>query len=148
MDEIVSYAGVPLVQKEAGIMKDIGRLVGQALTVIPEIKPMEIGFTARDNHVTGLAIWARVVIGGVDEIIDLALGLLHLESLFFGFMLAERISPKIGELKNLKHLNLSGNAFKEIPSEIGNLSKLESLVLSSNQLRSIPDSIGSLSNLQ
>jgi Leucine-rich repeat (LRR) protein len=59
------------------------------------------------------------------------------------------IPPEIGNLFNLKLLNLSSNQLSgSIPPEIGNLTNLTYLSLSSNQLSGpIPSEIGNLTNL-
>ncbi|OUM57718.1 hypothetical protein PIROE2DRAFT_17200 [Piromyces sp. E2] len=60
----------------------------------------------------------------------------------------ENLPNSIGNLKNLQILNLSSNNLRELPDSIGNLKNLQILNLSSNNLRELPDSIGNLKNLQ
>jgi len=58
------------------------------------------------------------------------------------------IPSSIGQLTNLKFLSFHGDNISQIPSTIGDLKSLEWLRLSSNQIQRLPDSIGSLSNLK
>ena len=60
------------------------------------------------------------------------------------------IPPELGNLSNLKRLNLVGTSLDgAIPPELGNMSNLEELVLSYNSLTgAIPSELGNLSNLR
>ena len=58
------------------------------------------------------------------------------------------LPPQIGQLRNLKRLDLSGNRLTSLPTEIGQLRNLEELGLSHNQLASLPTEIGQLRNLK
>ncbi|MDD5227898.1 MAG: leucine-rich repeat domain-containing protein [Methylococcales bacterium] len=57
------------------------------------------------------------------------------------------ISSAIGNLSNLKMLDLRHNQLVELPESIGRLSNLMALLLCDNQLIELPESIGWLSNL-
>ena len=78
----------------------------------------------------------------------------NLEVLDYGFFdgratnFCETIPKKIGNLINLKVLNLAGNDIIELPSTIGNLKKLIYLKLSDNNLKKLPSTIGNLVNLE
>ena len=54
------------------------------------------------------------------------------------------IPKEIGELSNLKILNLTDNYLTELPEEIGELISLEKLLMYSNQLKKLPGSIANL----
>ena len=54
----------------------------------------------------------------------------------------------IGELRNLRTLNLSANEIEKLPESIGKLRKLEALELSGNKIAKLPESIGGLKNLR
>ncbi|MFA5945379.1 MAG: leucine-rich repeat domain-containing protein [Patescibacteria group bacterium] len=58
------------------------------------------------------------------------------------------LPSQIGQLKNLRILNASGNKMTGVPSEIGQLSKLEELDFSNNQLTGLPNELGNLANLR
>jgi hypothetical protein len=58
------------------------------------------------------------------------------------------ISPKIGTMINLEHLQITDNVLMEtIPVEIGSLIKLRVFTLCGNRLKSLPSSIGNLVSL-
>jgi Leucine-rich repeat (LRR) protein len=58
------------------------------------------------------------------------------------------LPDSIGNLKNLKTLNVSNNELRELPDTIGNLENLTSLDLSNNKyLMDLPLSLINLSNL-
>ncbi len=59
----------------------------------------------------------------------------------------QRLPKTIGDLKQLRCLNLGYNQLKSLPKEIGDLQKLTTLVLDNNQLKSLPKEIGDLQKL-
>ena len=65
-----------------------------------------------------------------------------------GNNLSGALPSQIGNLKNLKVLNVSNNNFTGVPAEIGQLSQLEILDLSNNSLTGLPNELGNLKNLK
>ena len=63
--------------------------------------------------------------------------------------LSGQLSPRLGDLHNLRELLLSGNRLSgQIPEELGNLTDLARLELGYNQLSGqIPEALGNLTNL-
>ncbi len=59
-----------------------------------------------------------------------------------------RLPPEIGQLSNLKELEVGGNQLTELPDWIGQLSNLKELEVGGNQLTELPDWIGQLRNLK
>lgn len=60
----------------------------------------------------------------------------------------ETLPKSIGNLKNLEELNLSeNNNFSELPDSIGNLGNLHTLSLKHTYLKSFPESLGNSENL-
>ena len=57
------------------------------------------------------------------------------------------LPPEIGELSNLRELNLSKNKLTTLPEEFGKLKNLTKLNLSRNQLTKLPPQIGNLYEL-
>ncbi|KAJ0520003.1 putative non-specific serine/threonine protein kinase [Helianthus annuus] len=92
--------------------------------------------------------WERVMCDGVTGHVES----LHLSAGDEDFMLVSKeLSTSLGELRHLKHLNLSGNDFQgsQIPEFIGSLKQLTYLDLSkANFSGIIPHHIGNLSNLK
>ena len=95
-----------------------------------------------DNWLTDapLGDWNGVWTDDVGRVVSLGL---------YGYDLSGTIPPVLGNLSNLKTLDLSSNDLSgAIPPELGNLSNLELLELSSNNLSgAIPPELGDLSNL-
>ncbi|EJF55016.1 leucine-rich repeat (LRR) protein [Saprospira grandis DSM 2844] len=60
----------------------------------------------------------------------------------------QQLSPKIGQLQNLKTLWLNHCSIQKIPENIGQLTQLQELYLSNNQLQDLPITIGQLTQLQ
>jgi Leucine-rich repeat (LRR) protein len=63
-------------------------------------------------------------------------------------VLTDALQSQVGQLKNLKILNLSYNKFTGVPAEVGQLKNLEVLNLSNNELTGLPNELGNLSNLK
>ncbi|MFO1440803.1 MAG: hypothetical protein U1F81_20970 [Verrucomicrobiaceae bacterium] len=57
------------------------------------------------------------------------------------------IPPEIGQLTDLKQLNLTGNSLTHLPSEIGHLTALSTLNLTNNPITCLPPEIGQLTSL-
>jgi hypothetical protein len=68
--------------------------------------------------------------------------------IYFGYNTIYNIPSQIGNLINLKTLDLVCNNVTSCPTEIGNLKNLNCLCLNSNKLTSIPVEIGNLKNLE
>lgn len=60
----------------------------------------------------------------------------------------ENISENIGRLHRLQYLNLDSNQLTKLPQSLGQLKRLEWLELGQNNLEILPESIGQLSNLR
>ncbi len=60
----------------------------------------------------------------------------------------KNVPDSIGSLYNVEYLNLSSNELDKLPESLGDLTSLEYLNLSGNKIESIPDSIGNLKNLK
>lgn len=58
------------------------------------------------------------------------------------------LPENIGDLKNLRVLNLDRNAIKDFPDSFWQLEQLEVLILSRNGLNELPKEIASLQNLK
>ncbi len=86
--------------------------------------------------------WEGVVCSGSDGLVT--------SLLLFDAGLYASISPSLGKLQGLKHLNLSANYLTgEIPVELASCTKLTTLALDNNMLDgSIPAAIGKLQALQ
>jgi len=56
----------------------------------------------------------------------------------------KKLFATIGQLDNLRELQLFGNKIKELPATIGQLSNLQELLLSNNQIKELPETIGQL----
>ena len=61
--------------------------------------------------------------------------------------LAGSLMSEVRNLRKLKVLNISNNAFTGLPAEIGKLQQLEILNLANNQLTGLPQELGKLNNL-
>ena len=59
----------------------------------------------------------------------------------------KELPAEIGQLKNLRVLDLTGNQLTRIPKELGKLTNLRELWLPRNQLTSVPTELGQLTNL-
>src|SRR3990172_2481191 len=59
-----------------------------------------------------------------------------------------RLPIQIGQLTNLRSLDLTMNSLRSLPVEIGQLTKLEHLFIIHNNLTSLPSEIGQLTNLR
>lgn len=100
----------------------------------------------------GRVYWLSLVSNNLDGTIPPEIGnlteLKHLD--LSDNSIKGNIPPEIGNLSNLKNLSINYNQFEgKIPKTIGNLNSLQTLNLESNQLSGeIPREIGSMSNLQ
>lgn len=65
-----------------------------------------------------------------------------------GNNLTGAIQAEIGNLSNLRILDLSNNKMTGVPAEVGQLKYLEYLNLSNNQLTGLPNELGNSGNLK
>ena len=63
-------------------------------------------------------------------------------------MSPQRLPPDIVKLKQLIHLDLSGNKLRSLPAELGDMTHLRELLLNNNVLRVLPYELGKLFLLQ
>jgi Leucine-rich repeat (LRR) protein len=73
--------------------------------------------------------------------------ILAMESLHISMYASIELPDSIGNLTNLKKLQLAEIGLTEVPASIGNLTNLTELDLSDNKLTVVPESIGNLTNL-
>lgn len=66
----------------------------------------------------------------------------------FAFEQLTHLPDNVGDLYNLKMLNLCANALQVIPESIGKLQRLQYLNLDSNQLTFLPINLGQLTQLE
>ena len=71
-----------------------------------------------------------------------------LQKLFLDHNHLHEMSPAIGHLRLLSHLDVSGNNIGEIPHEIGMLVNLKEFLLYDNQINDFPTEIGHLFKLE
>ena len=60
----------------------------------------------------------------------------------------ESIPASIGNLTNLRHLDMSNSDISFLPENIGNLTNLQHLDMSNSDISALPESIGHLTNLR
>ncbi|TMC24743.1 MAG: leucine-rich repeat domain-containing protein, partial [Chloroflexi bacterium] len=58
------------------------------------------------------------------------------------------LPESLGQLTNLRRLDLTGNQLTSLPEWLGNLVQLRRLYLDENQLTSLPESLGNLLHLE
>ena len=105
------------------------------------------GVTVEDGHVSEIHFWYNGLAGSIPSEIGNLGNLRELD--LCGNELWGSIPAEIGNAANLEGLRLDGNQLSgSIPSQIGNLTNLHWLYLGGNQLSgSIPSQIGNLTNL-
>jgi len=58
------------------------------------------------------------------------------------------LPPELGQLTNLRTLNVTFNSLTGLPPELGQLANLQTLDLSDNNLEGLPSELGQLTNLR
>ncbi|EGE00312.1 glucose-repressible alcohol dehydrogenase transcriptional effector [Trichophyton tonsurans CBS 112818] len=94
--------------------------------------------------------WMAIDFGG-QGLRALSDGLFHyafLDKLYLNHNKLKTLPRKIGQLKNLTHLDVSSNELTEIPEEIGMLTNLKRLLLFDNNLQTLPFEMGYLCELE
>lgn len=69
-------------------------------------------------------------------------------TLSLSFALLDEVPESLGQLSQLKVLDLDGNQLTNLPESLSQLSQLQTLVLSTNQLYELPKWLGELSQLR
>src|SRR4051812_44227978 len=70
------------------------------------------------------------------------------ETLSLARLCLTALPPEIGQLAQLRGLDLDGNQLTALPPEIGQLTQLQGLYLRGNQLKMLPSEIGQLTQLR
>eukprot|EP00889_Picochlorum_renovo_P000273 jgi/Picre1/27303/NNA_000272.t1 len=120
--------------KEAFCLKSCGRCGKEGCTDIPP--PGTLYFLTRavlDQHGTNNGI----TITSPKDIIQYGVG-----------TGVQGLISRVGNLANLREINVSGNVIERIPEEIGRLRRLETLDIHNNCIRELPESLGGLASLQ
>lgn len=124
-----------------------------------KIKELKLsGFIGRDEKKITLLTEFFIYVSGLESLDMSGIGLsilpasvetlTDLQNLnICGNKLMTSLPEEIGELRNLRTLNLSGTKLTKLPESIGNLVLLEELYLSSN-MGDLPNSITNLKNLR
>ena len=84
--------------------------------------------------------------GGYEPSDEERTALLKIEN--FSSHSVESIPASIGELTNLRHLDMSNSDISDLPASIGNLTNLQHLDMSYSNISDLPASIGNLMNLR
>ena len=107
LGRIENYQGIPLLQREAQVLRNLEQLVGEPIPLIPPGKLLitAFGFNAKNHHVSTLALYAK----GVLELPEWLGELTTLTTLGLGENQLTTLPQSLTQLHNLCYLNLSDN---------------------------------------
>lgn len=140
--EIREYQGIELEKSNYNFLIDLENANGKQ---VPEISMhRHIGFRAENRNIT----WIRLIREDFENIPQSIGNLAQLKKLELTHMDLQEIPEEIGNLVNLEELDLSVNHLSKLPESIGNLKNLVKLNLLNNKLTELPDSFANLKNLK
>ena len=131
-----------LVDMESRVIIELQRIINDSIVEMPELDYIDNGYVGKEN-IKELTLNSKDLSYIPESIKDLE----FLEILQINSNL-ESIPKSIGNLSNLRILDLEDNELKSIPENIGELKNLKVLNLGMNEINKIPDSIGELVNLE
>ncbi|MFX1250428.1 MAG: leucine-rich repeat domain-containing protein [Promethearchaeota archaeon] len=141
------YKGCILVATEVDILMELEHQLEKPIPEVSSIGNDTFGFTAKDEHVTGLGLYNQnLSVSPLKEPITREEKVNRLVESYTGE--AYFLPETFFQLTNLQILSLGANQFTTFPEAIGDLKKLEKLWLYNNQLTILPKAIGNLKKLE
>lgn len=108
-------------------------LLGAGCSSNPQVSSPDLGLSGQKLTAIPMEVFSRTELTSLD---------------LSNNALKDAPQSQIGQLKNLKTLNLSNNLLTGLPAELGQLNKLEVLNVSNNKLTGLPMELGNLTQLQ
>jgi hypothetical protein len=135
-------------------VKEIEGVLKKRLDIVGNVK-LRPGIELKDGKVSGLRMQCSLMEKKKEilekRLINIPLQISRLKSLkklILGSFLDTHLPEWIGNLTEIRHLDLHFNQLKSLPDSLGNLVELNYLNLSRNDLKSLPLSISKLQNLR
>ncbi len=132
--------------EEAKVLQEIENQIKQKIPKVDEINRQETtGYTMnKNNHVISLGIYEQDLVSLPETLGQLT----NLKKLDLRWNKLTSLPETLGQLTNLKILYLLDNQLTSLPETLGQLTKLEELYLGVIQLASLPETLGQLTNLK
>jgi len=126
------------------VLKELEELTGEEFDLSSQFRPeSKLNIIIDGKHIVGLKI--KELISFLPDYIG---NLSNLKILDVSVNELEILPESIGNLKNLEKMRLSANKLKTLPESIGNLESLKELDLNMNNLEDLPQSVENLKFLE
>ena len=129
---------------QRSILKSLEELIGKPIPIVDEISSQKVGVKFEGENITGLSLF----LNNVNKLPETVGELINLKHLNLSYARIDNLPDSLNKLVKLESLSIGGNHLTNLPKVIEHLTSLKELILFENRLSSLPKFIEGLNNLR